>query len=167
VPMLLGGDEFRRTQGGNNNAWCQDNKTSWYDWGGLEKHSEIYRFTRGMIAFRIAHPILSREQFYADAEIQWFDPQGRLPNWSNPKEKQLACLIHEDPQHALFLMFNAGTEAVEFALPALPPGAWWHLAVNTAHETPLEPFAAGRKARCGDSQSYRLSPLSSAILFAR
>ncbi len=52
VPMLLGGDEFRRTQGGNNNAYCQDNETSWYDWSHLDEHREIFNFTRGMIAFR-------------------------------------------------------------------------------------------------------------------
>ena len=60
VPMLLGGDEFCRTQGGNNNAYCQDNETSWHDWSCLEQHREIFRFTRGMIAFRRAHPILSK-----------------------------------------------------------------------------------------------------------
>jgi isoamylase len=52
VPMLLGGDEFRRTQGGNNNPYCQDNETSWYDWGCLDKNREIFRFTCGLIAFR-------------------------------------------------------------------------------------------------------------------
>ena len=91
----MGGDEFRRTQGGNNNAYCQDNETSWIDWTDLEQHQEIYRFARGMIAFRRAHPILSKEQFYTDAEIRWFGPQGGLPNWADPK-KTLACLIHEE-----------------------------------------------------------------------
>jgi isoamylase len=67
VPMLLAGDEFGRTQGGNNNPYCQDNETSWHDWRCLEQHREIFRFTRGMIAFRRAHPILSREQSYTDA----------------------------------------------------------------------------------------------------
>ncbi|HUH98704.1 MAG TPA: glycogen debranching protein GlgX, partial [Anaerolineales bacterium] len=76
VPMLLGGDEFRRTQRGNNNAYCQDNETSWYDWSFLQKHEEIFRFTCGMIAFRRGHPVLSREQFYSAAEVQWFGPQG-------------------------------------------------------------------------------------------
>ena len=91
VPMLLGGDEFRRTQGGNNNAYCQDNETSWIDWSCLEQHQEIYRFARGMIAFRRAHPVLSKEQFYTDAEIRWFGPQGGLPNWADPKRKTV-CL---------------------------------------------------------------------------
>ncbi|MEO0248125.1 MAG: glycogen debranching protein GlgX, partial [candidate division WOR-3 bacterium] len=81
VPMLLGGDEFRRTQGGNNNPYCQDNETSWYDWTGLERNKEIFRFVRSMIAFRQSHPVLGREEFYTDATIQWFGPQGGLPNW--------------------------------------------------------------------------------------
>src|ERR1035441_10342161 len=89
VPMLLGGDEFRRTQGGNNNAYCQDNETSWHDWSYLEQHKANFRFTSGMIAFSRAHPILSKERFYTDAEIHWFSQQGGLPNWShcaaNPK----------------------------------------------------------------------------------
>jgi len=63
VPMLLGGDEFRRSQCGNNNAYCQDNEVSWLDWRLLEEHKEIQRFTRGMIAFRRAHPVLRREDF--------------------------------------------------------------------------------------------------------
>jgi len=90
-----------------------------------------------------------------------------LPNWSDPREKQLACLIHEDAQHALFLMLNASADAVEFALPPAPPGARWYLAVNTARETPLELLAASLKRHCDDSQSCCLSPRSSAILLAR
>ena len=136
VPMLLGGDEFRRTQGGNNNAYCQDNETSWYDWSCLEQHREIFRFTRGMIAFRRAHPILSKEQFYTDAEIHWFGPHGGSPNWTDPKAKQFACLIDEDEQRALCLMFNAGADAVDFGLPAVPPGTRWHLAADTSREPP-------------------------------
>ena len=85
VPMLLGGDEFRRTQGGNNNAYCQDNETSWYDWSCLKRNEDIFHFTRGMIAFRRAHPILSKEKFYTDAEIHWFGPRQEPTNWFDPK----------------------------------------------------------------------------------
>ena len=166
VPMLLGGDEFRRSQGGNNNAYCQDNETSWYDWSGLEQHKEIVRFTRAMIAFRRAHPMLSKAQFYTDAEIQWFGPQGGLPDWTDPKGKQLACLIHEDGQRALYLMFNAGTEAVDFGLPPVPPGGRWNLAVDTSREAPLDLFAAGEEPIWEHPRTYRLSPRSSAILLA-
>jgi glycogen operon protein len=167
VPMLLGGDEFRRTQGGNNNAYCQDNETSWYDWSYLEQNKDIFRFTRGMIAFRGAHPVLSKEQFYTDADIHWFGPQGGLPSWDNPKEKQFGCLIHEDEQRALCLMFNAGTDAVDFGLPPVLPGTRWHLAVDTSHETPQDLFAAGVETLLEDQQTYHLNARSSVILLAR
>jgi glycogen operon protein len=167
VPMLLGGDEFRRTQGGNNNAYCQDNETSWVDWSFLEQHSEIYRFTQGMIAFRRAHPILSKEQFYTDAEIHWFGPQGGVPNWADPKEKQFACLIHEDEQHALCLMFNAGADAVDFSVPPAPNGAHWRLAADTCRETPRDLFAAGEEPLLDHSQAYHAGPSSSVILIAQ
>jgi len=167
VPMLLGGDEFRRTQGGNNNAYCQDNETSWHDWSRLEPHKDVFRFTRGMIAFRRAHPILSAEHFYTDAEIHWFGPQGGLPNWAEPKEKQLGCLIQEDERRALCLMFNAGADAVDFRLPAVPPGARWHLAVDTSRAAPQDLFATGEESPWEDPQTYHLSPRSSAILLAR
>ena len=167
VPMLLGGDEFRRTQGGNNNAYCQDNETSWHDWTRLERHKDVFRLTRGMIAFRRAHPIVSEEHFYTDAEIHWLGPQGGLPNWAEPKEKQLGCLIHEDEQRALCLMFNAGADAVDFRLPAVPPEARWHLAVDTSRAAPQDLFATGEEPPWEDPQTYHLSPRSSAILLAR
>ena len=167
VPMLLGGDEFRRTQGGNNNAYCQDNEMSWHDWHCLEQHKEIFRFTRGMIAFRGAHPILSKEQFYTDAEIHWFGPQGGLPDWFDPREKRFACLIHEDEHSALYLMFNAGSDGVDFHLPPLLPGVRWYLAVDTSRKAPQDLFAAGEEPHCEDTQTYHLDPRSSAILLAR
>jgi len=167
VPMLLGGDEFRRTQGGNNNAYCQDNETSWIDWTQLEPHREIYRFVQGMMAFRRAHPVLSKEQFYTDAEIQWFGPSGGLPNWTGPKEKHFACLIHEEESRALYLMFNAGADAVDFHLPSATHETQWHQAVDTSGQTPRDWFAAGKEPLLTYPQTYLLNPRSSAILLAR
>jgi isoamylase len=167
VPMLLGGDEFRRTQGGNNNAYCQDNETSWHDWRCLESHREIFRFTRGMIALRSAHPVLSKEQFYTDADIHWFAPQGGLPDWADPKVKQFGCLIHEDERHALFLMFNAGDAAIDFSLPPVPPEARWYLAVDTSREAPGDMFAAIEGLLLEGSPTYHLPSRAGAILLAR
>jgi glycogen operon protein len=167
VPMLLGGDEFRRTQGGNNNAYCQDDETSWHDWTCLERHQEIYRFARGLIALRAAHPILGKEQFYTDAEIEWFGPQGRLPAWTDPKEKRFGCLVHEGGQNALCLLFNAGTEAADFRLPRVPDGARWHLAMDTCHKAPQDLFIAGEEPLLDSAELYRAGPRSSAILVAR
>jgi isoamylase len=167
VPMLSGGDELRRTQGGNNNAYCQDNETSWMDWTHLEQHQEIYRFAKGMIAFRGAHPVLRKEQFYTESEIRWFGPGGGLPNWTDPKERHLACLINEDEQRALCLIFNADSDAVDFVLPALQPGVQWHLGVDTFGETPHDLFVGGEEPLLQYPHSYRLSPRSSVILLAR
>ena len=167
VPMLLGGDEFRRTQGGNNNAYCQDNETSWVDWGDLEQHREIYQFARGMIAFRYAHPVLSKEQFYTDVEIHWFGPHGGLPNWADTKEKTLACVIQESGQGSLLMMFNAGTKGVDFALPPLPRGFQWSLAIDTSRSAPQDLFTAEEETPVDSSRPYNLQASDSAIFVAR
>ena len=167
VPMLLGGDEFRRTQRGNNNAYCQDNETNWYDWSCLERHSEFLRFTRGLIAFRREHPILSKEQFYTGVDIHWFAAQGGLPDWADPKEKRFACLIQEDEQQALCLVFNAGSDAIDFSLPPVPAETRWYVAVDTSCESPLELSTAGEEPLWDDSQTYRVSPKSAIVLLAR
>jgi glycogen operon protein len=119
-----------------------------------------------MIAFRRTHSILSKEQFYTDAEIQWLGPQRGLPNWANPQGKQFGCLIHEDERSALCLMFNAGADAVEFGLPSVP-AAQWHLAVDTSPEAPQDLFAAGQEPLWENPHTYHLSPRSNAILLAR
>jgi isoamylase len=167
VPMLLGGDEFRRTQGGNNNAYCQDNETSWYDWNLLEVHRDIFRFTRDMIAFRRAHPVLSEQRFYTDAEIHWFSPAGGLPNWTDPTEKEFACLISEGARSALYLMFNAGANTLTFTLPNPPDSSVWHLAADTFQESKSDLHAAGEEPRLKDPKTYRLNSRSSAILVSR
>jgi glycogen operon protein len=167
VPMLLGGDEFRRTQGGNNNAYCQDNETSWFDWSCLDRHQELFHFTCGMIAFRSAHPVLSKLKFYKDGEIQWLGSQGGAPHWTDPREKKFACLIGEEKGNALCLMFNAGASAVDFVLPALSPNAHWHVAVDTSGQARSDLFMPGEEPLWKDPKAYGLGPQSSAILLVR
>ena len=164
VPMLLGGDEFRRTQRGNNNAYCQDNEVSWFDWSLLEKHKEIHRFTRGMIAFRRAHLVLRKETFYADADIKWFAPNGATPDWADPRQKSFACLIlgHTGPD--LFLLFNADARSIDFSIPALPAGKIWRLAVDTSRTAPDDLFDSGKEPSMQGQVVFRLEPRSSAIL---
>jgi glycogen operon protein len=164
VPMLLGGDEIRRTQRGNNNAWCQDNEMSWFDWTCLQRHKEIHRFVRGMIAFRRAHPVLSREQFYTDADIQWLGPSGGLPNWFDHKERAFACAMQENGHDALLMIFNAGTNGIAFRLPPMPKAVSWRLAVDTSR---VAPFAEGEEPIVDSSKPYSIEARSSAILLAR
>ena len=164
VPMLLGGDEFRRTQRGNNNAYCQDNEVSWFDWSLLAKHEEIHRFTRGMIAFRRAHPVLRKETFYTDADIEWFGPNGAPPGWTDPWQKTFGCLILGKTEPDLFLLFNADTRSVDFYLPALPAGKIWRLAVDTSRTSPDDLFDSGKEPPVQGQIGFRLEPRSSAIL---
>jgi len=162
VPMLLGGDEFRRTQRGNNNAYCQDNEVSWFDWSLLEKHAEIHRFTRGLIAFRRAHPVLRREKFYTDQEIKWFAPNGATANWADQRQKCLACQVLGQTEPDLLLLFNADTRSVDFSIPALPAGKIWLLAVNTSRAAPDDLFDPGKEPSV--EGQIPLEPRSSAIL---
>ncbi|MGA2338645.1 MAG: glycogen debranching protein GlgX, partial [Terracidiphilus sp.] len=164
VPMLLGGDEFRRTQRGNNNAYCQDNEVSWFDWSLLEEHKQIHRFTRGMIAFRRAHPVLRKEKFYTDADIKWFGPNGGTPGWADQQQKSFACLILGQTEPDLFLLFNADTRAVDFPIPALPAGKIWRLAVDTSRTAPDDLFDPGKEPSLQGQDGHRLEPRSSAIL---
>lgn len=166
VPMLLGGDEFRRTQHGNNNAYCQDNEMSWYNWSLVEKHKEIQRFTRGMIAFRRAHRVLRKEQFYTDEDIQWFAPNGSAPDWADQRQKSLACLIPGQKDPDLFLLFNADATPVDFSIPGLPAGKIWRLAVDTSRTAPDDLFDPGKEPSVPGQKGFRLEPRTSAILLA-
>ncbi len=150
VPMLLGGDEFGRTQQGNNNAYCQDNEISWVDWSLLKKNRELYEFTRQAIAFRKAHPALWRTTFFKGKDqagdfpdIRWYGPDGApVPDWE--KGFGLACRIDGRREHTgaeadddhLFLIFNAGAEPLAFELPPNNSGEAWRLAFATQEREP-------------------------------
>jgi isoamylase len=167
VPMLLGGDEFRRTQGGNNNAYCQDNETSWVDWSLCQGKDEIARFARNALAFRRAHPVLRQEAFYTDKDIQWFAPDGESPDWLDPRQNRLACLIRGRDGPDLYLMFNAGVEPASFILPPSSSRRRWHPAVDTARSPARELCTAGEEGALATPTVYSLSSRSSAILLAR
>lgn len=167
IPMLLGGDEFRRTQRGNNNAYCQDNNVSWFDWSFVESHREIHRFARGMIAFRRSHPVLRKETFYSDSEVTWVGPNGGVPEWSDPKQSSFACRILGYSEPDLFLAFNAGEEAVNFPLPAAEGTAIWHLAADTSRPAPADFYEGGQEPALQDQGRFHMGPRSSAILLRR
>jgi glycogen operon protein len=137
---------------------------SWFDWSLLEKHKQIHRFTRGMIAFRRAHPVLRREDFYADADIRWFAPNGGPPNWADQRQKSFACLILGQREPDLFILFNADTSPVDFAIPALPAGKIWRLAADTSRAAPDDLFDPGKEPSMQGQIGFRLEPRSSAIL---
>ena len=150
VPMLLGGDEFGRTQQGNNNAYCQDNAISWVDWRLAKKNSELTDFTRELAAFRAAHPALREAAFYTGSapagefpDIRWYGANGApTPDWD--RGTAVACRIDgkkalgegKVPDEDLFLAFNAGEEAAAFALPTAKRGWTWTPVLWTAEKKP-------------------------------
>jgi glycogen operon protein len=165
VPMLLAGDEFRRTQRGNNNAYCQDNNTSWIDWSLAEQHQELVRFTRHVLAFRRAHAVLRREAFYTDRDVQWFDPTGRTPDWVDPNQRRLACLVRGVDGPDLYLMFNADTQPASFILPALSDSRRWRLAIDTTQPS-LDVDPSERDGHGVTGPQYALGARASAVLVA-
>jgi isoamylase len=167
VPMLLAGDEFRRTQGGNNNAYCQDNETSWVDWTLLERHQEIARFARGVLAIRRAHPALRREAFYTDGDLTWFDARGRTPDWFDPQLRHVGCAIHAASEPRLCLLFTADTAPCAFRLPAPPPGTGWSVAADTSQPPPGDVMTPGRERPLGTARTYTMDARSAVVLVAR
>jgi glycogen operon protein len=175
TPMLLGGDELRRTQRGNNNAWCQNNEISWCDWSLLERYAEIHRFTRSLISFRLRHPAFLRPEFFddreADAEsvpdIIWLAPEGEAMDWDRAG-KALGCLLRGGgPVQSFLLMFNADEQALEFALPPAAGGAAWHRALDTGLEAPLDFPEEGQEPLLAGTDRYVLTGRSLAVLLAR
>jgi isoamylase len=166
VPMLMAGDEFRRTQHGNNNAYCQDNETSWVDWSLRERHRELVHFARGVLRFRRAHEVLRREAFYTDADIEWFDPAGRRPDWLDPGQKRVACLVHGQQGSDLYLMFNADADPTFFVLPELTRPGRWRLAIDTARRSSGDVDAAEPDAGVVNGTRYAVGGRASVILEA-
>ncbi len=130
TPMFRMGDEFMQTQGGNTNPYNQDNETSWLDWNRRSECGEIFHFVKQMIAFRKAHPSISRSRFWRD-DIKWYGT-GHLVDMSPPSQ-QLAYCLHGSSQNDgdLYVMINAAAEPSEFGIQEGAPGTW-EIAVDTS-----------------------------------
>jgi isoamylase len=168
VPMMLGGDEFERTQLGNNNAYCQDNEVSWFDWGLVHRNADMVRFAREMIAFRARHPVLSREKFYTGEEILFFGPGGSLPDWDGPGGS-LGCLVvsrdggDEAVDTRICFLFNAAPHAAGFILPDLPDDSAWYEVLNTFMDSPKDIRDPGREPLVKIKDPYTVGERSMCI----
>ncbi|MFN8110766.1 MAG: glycogen debranching protein GlgX [Thermoleophilia bacterium] len=124
VPMLLAGDERGRTQGGNNNGYCQDNEVSWTDWTTDERRAAMRAFTGRLTALRREEPLLRRAEFLSDADVSWLGPDGEHPDqeaWNGGEHRVLAMLLHGESLRParpdLLVVVNVGPEARTVALP--------------------------------------------------
>jgi isoamylase len=157
TPMLLGGDEFGRSQGGNNNAWCQDNEISWFDWESLEGDGELLEFTKRLIRLRTEHPVFRRRQFLHGTDdersglpdVWWFRPDGRRMtkvDWNDGGTRCLGMFLNGEGittpdergrriiDDSFVVLFNAGHEDLEFKLPPPRFGAQWLCELRTDGE---------------------------------
>jgi len=179
TPMLLMGDEMRRTQRGNNNAYCQDNELSWLDWSLLDRNPGLHRFMRTLIAQRLRFGRQMRGEESAEmslsvllrrAEIDWHGIRLGQPDWTEDSHS-LAGTIRSGPGHSplwLHLMFNAYWEALDFELPAVPETAvsGWRRWIDTARESP-EDIMDSPAAPLVPGRHYRVMPRSVVALFLR
>ncbi|GHT84505.1 glycogen operon protein GlgX homolog [Spirochaetia bacterium] len=182
TPMLLGGDEFARTQGGNNNAYCQDNEISWYDWTLLEKNQGLFRFVKEMIAFRLRHHGFMRPEFYTGRDgfyngipdILWFDKNGETPDW----EKTDTCLalrmdgsradiLADRDDNDFFIMFNSGAKQLTCRVCEPLPGKQWYLAVDTSLPSPEDILLPGQERALPDQDEYFMQGRSMVILLSK
>ena len=166
VPMILAGDEFGRSQQGNNNAYCQDNAISWYDWSLLGKNFELFNFVRGLIIFRKKHRVLSLEQFYRPEEITWFNADGLMPEWH--ADSVLGCHIHVSVEGAqsLCLLFNPATDAVDFPLPTLPRDSLWSKVIDTNANPPEDIYPEANGVALPGQHSLVVADRSLVVLAA-
>jgi len=155
VPMLCAGDELGKTQGGNNNAYCQDNEISWLDWNLDARRQALLGFTIRMIRLRQSQPVLERRRFFRGQhfrdsslkDLAWFRPDGRemeQEDWEQPYIRSLAFLLGGDtiatPDErgerimgdTLLVLMNAHSEPVPYTLPAIEWGREWEILLDTA-----------------------------------
>jgi glycogen operon protein len=172
TPMLLMGDEVRRTQLGNNNAYCQDNEISWFDWDQLAKHADLFRFARMLIKSRIERPMkpetasLTLNQFLQESRVQWHGVKLNRPDWGNDSHTIAVTGWNQLNTIAAHIVFNAYHEPLEFELPKLEI-SWsaWHRWIDTSLDSPND-ITPPQEAPEYTAPKYRVMPYSAVVLLA-
>jgi glycogen operon protein len=146
VPMLVAGDEFGRTQQGNNNAYCQDNEISWLNWELAEQNHGLLRFFTQLIALRKKHQVFHRSDFFPataeNPEIEWQSTTPGRQDWS-PLCRTLAFVLHGTAAGVrydddFFVVLNGGSAAEDFIIPAPPADRLWHRLIDSAAASPRD-----------------------------
>jgi glycogen operon protein len=182
TPMILGGDEIGRTQRGNNNAYCQDNETSWYDWSLLEEHQDLYRFAREMIAFRLRHHGFMRPEFYtgrdgnynAIPDISWFNEAGESPVWDKlgpclalRMDGSKADILADQDDNDFYIMFNNSLDPVNFRVMKAASKKIWVRAVDTSLNSPEDVLQPGTEKPLAAQNRYNVKARSVVILISK
>jgi len=193
APMLAGGDEFGRTQQGNNNAYCQDNELNWYSWERDERQNQLFEFTKGLIQLRKDHPVFRRPKFLQGRRIRgsevkdvmWFNPGGNEMSdeeWGSPFVRCLGMLLSGDTADVInaegaivrddtfLLLINSHYEPIQFVLPG-QESLGWELILDTKQEEGFlrekKGFASGDDVDLGDRSACLLQLASGEAAKAR
>jgi glycogen operon protein len=181
TPMVNGGDEFRRTQQGNNNAYCQHNELSWYDWDFLERHTAILRFARQAIALRLNHPVFRRTSFFTGLDldgdqfpdVHWYEARGQDASWQ-ANDKCLMCTMDGSKEETgadrddvdVLMMFNADTALHLFCVPTPPHAGNWRLIIDTGLPSPNDIRPESEAIEIEPDTPYKVRSRSMVVMFS-
>ncbi len=178
VPMLLAGDEFSRTQKGNNNAYCQDNPTSWIDWDLKKKNSDLFRFFSLLISLRKNHPVFRRTDFFPEPghelfhEIRWQSHRPGQQDWS-PSSHVLAFMLDgngretDEQDNDFFVMLNGDqTETAVFEAPGLSKNRRWKKIIDTAAPSPMDIQEESAADLLPGSKDIMVAPMGAVVLIS-
>jgi glycogen operon protein len=168
IPMLLAGDEFLRTQQGNNNAWCQDNEISWVDWSLADQNAGFLRFVRELIWLRRRHPALRRRGFFRGPDIAWHGALPGKPDFS-ATSRMIAFSIDgrqtgREPDRDVYVGCSSADDLTPVRVPPSPSGRPWRRVIDTALESPLDFFAEDEGPLVSALSDYPLAPRSMIVL---
>ncbi|MBB6479323.1 glycogen debranching protein GlgX [Spirochaeta isovalerica] len=183
TPMILGGDELLRTQEGNNNAYCQNNEVSWFDWNRKKENGDNFTFLKRLIKFRKRHPAFHRPEFFlgidttfnAIPDITWYNYDGDPPVWEDMDH----CLAYrldgteaevdaDKDDNDFYLMFNGSDRDRQFTIKTLPPpGTKWFRAIDTAVPGEKSITLFGDEEVLRNQKSYKVTAKSVVVLISR
>jgi isoamylase len=182
TPMMLGGDEFMRSQQGNNNAYCQDNDISWFDWTAVSRHQDLVEFVRKAIAFTRRFPILQRRKHPLGKDLDddqvpdltWFAPDLGWPPWDDPDLRTICVQLDASVDRGvaggadrLFFILNAHPERQWVKLPPLLSGRRWFRAIDTSLTGGVDFMDPGAEVRLAPPDHYIVNPRTTVVLLAR
>jgi isoamylase len=176
VPMLLAGDEFLRTQLGNNNAWCQDNEISWMNWELRQSNADFLRFVRMVIAMRKRHPALRRRSYFKGSgyggsmtpDVTWHGVEPYQPDFS-AASRTLAYSLDgtqtgREPDRDFYVAINGWQERIDFKIPRAPSGKPWRRLIDTVVASPRDIVELDEGPLVADGGRYPVAARSVLVL---
>jgi glycogen operon protein len=182
TPMILMGDEIRRTQEGNNNAYCQDNEISWMNWDFTRTNADVFRFVRLAIRFRLSHRALLRPEFltgqtlssHLPPDVAWFGEDGKPADWSKLDQfvayrlvGSHASVITDCDPCDFYIIFNSSIRDITVTVAPPPSGKKWFRAVDTSYDTPFDIMEPGSEEILLNQEKYVVLSRSSVVLVSK